>query len=155
MAQRRDGQAARDRRNTAIAAAIVVGAVATTAVLAARSGQGSSYAPAAPADTSKPMLFGGQGDRTYLGCLNCSQYDGESVSNEYGEFGSHYSQTSILNPYSEFGSRYSPYGACNPYATDPPIIVDAAGTPYGRISVNTSQPVSPRWREWISRVCDR
>jgi len=88
------------------------------------------------ATTSKIMLFGGLDHKTYLGCLNCSQYTVDSVFNQYGQHGSRYALESIWNHYSEYGSAYSSYGACNAYATDPPVIVDNSGNYYGRLTVN-------------------
>ncbi len=88
-------------------------------------------------ETIKLMIFGGEAHKTYLGCLNCSQYATDSVFNEYGQHGSPYSSESIWNHYGEYGSAYSQYGACNSYATDPPVIVDSAGRFYGRLTLNT------------------
>lgn len=85
---------------------------------------------------TKLMLFGGADHKTYLGCLNCSQYAADSVFNEYGEHGSRYSSESIWNQFGEYGSAYSEYGACNAYATDPPVIVDSSGKYYGRLTLN-------------------
>ncbi len=86
------------------------------------------------------MIFGGVDHKTYLGCLNCSKYESDSVFNEYGTHGSRYSGESIWNRYSEFGSRYSYYAACNPYATDPPVIVDQNGEFRGRLTLNKYHP---------------
>lgn len=102
------------------------------------------------------MIFGGEGHKTYLGCLSCSQYATDSVFNEYGSYGSRYSATSLLNAYSEFGSKYSTYSACNPYAADPPVIVDGAGNFYGRLTVNQYHPQvtrNSRFVAWIAGVC--
>jgi|SRR5579875_861324 len=88
-------------------------------------------------ETIKLMIFGGQGHKTYLGCLNCSQYATDSVFNAYGQYGSPYFPESIWNHYGEYGSAYSEDGACNSYATDPPVIVDSAGRFYGRLTLNT------------------
>jgi hypothetical protein len=82
------------------------------------------------------MIFGGQGHRTYLGCLTCSQYATDSVLNEYGTHGSPYSSESILNHFSQYGSPYSSYSACSPYTSDPPVIVDHQGSFYGRLTLN-------------------
>jgi hypothetical protein len=87
--------------------------------------------------TTKVMVFGGLDHKTYLGCLNCSQYTADSIFNEYGQHGSRYASESIWNHYSEFGSAYSSYGACNAYASDPPVIVDSAGRYFGRLTLNT------------------
>ncbi len=109
---------------------------------AARQGVSNALAAAAAGATATPsrpqklMLFGGEGHKVYLGCINCSEYATDSVFNNYGTFGSRYSSTSIWNHYSEYGSAYSNWGACNPYATDPPVIVDLDGNFYGRLTLN-------------------
>ncbi len=102
------------------------------------------------------MLFGGEGHRTYLGCLNCSRFDTDSVFNKYGEHGSRYSTPSIFNKYGEFGSRYSDTSVCNPYATDPPVIVDHNGQFYGRLTVNRYHPQrtrSEQLRMFVNATC--
>lgn len=62
-------------------------------------------------------------DGKYLGNLSANQYDPNSVSNPYGQYGSPYSPDSINNPYGRYGSPYSNESANNPYATQPPMIV--------------------------------
>jgi hypothetical protein len=101
------------------------------------------------------VLYGGPDHATYLGCVNCSRYDSESVLNTDGPYGRSDSGTSIANPSSIFGSPYSEYSACNLFATDPPIIVDDQGTYYGRLSINLSQPGPPSdaLQAWIIRLC--
>ncbi len=47
--------------------------------------------PAGTANTAasfRLMTFGGNNHETYLGCLNCSEYASDSVSNSYGAHGS-------------------------------------------------------------------
>ena len=104
------------------------------------------------------MIFGGEGHKTYLGCLNCAQYATDSVFNEYGQHGSRYSSESIWNHYDEYGSAYSSYGACNPYATDPPVIVDSAGRYYGRLTLNTYHAefgAGANYYNWLKQsVCE-
>ena len=77
--------------------------------------------------SARLLIFGGLNHRVYLGCLNCSEYSGDSIFNRYGTYGSSYSDSSIWNHFGEYGSRYSDYGACNKFATDPPVIVDSNG----------------------------
>ena len=103
------------------------------------------------------MLFGGEGHRTYLGCLNCSEYAADSVLNQYGTHGSPYSMDSIFNRYGTFGSRYSNSSPCNPYSTDPPVIVDENGNFYGRLTTNAYLPdrATGNWAAWIAGVCQR
>lgn len=110
------------RRNTAAA----IGAAA----------EGMAGSSDAQSGTAKLMVFGGFEHKTYLGCLNCSQYAADSVFNKYGQHGSRYSSESISNHFSEYGSAYSSYGACNPYGSDPPVIVDQSGRYYGRLTLN-------------------
>src|ERR1700688_757820 len=59
----------------------------------------SDAASASAGSTVKMMIFGGPEHQTYLGCPNCSQYEADSVYNQYGEHGSRYSSTSIWNHY--------------------------------------------------------
>lgn len=86
------------------------------------------------------MIFGGDNHDVYLGKLNASEYDSESIWNEYGYYGSSYSSTSIWNEFSSYGSDYSSYSPFNEYATYPPVIVDAKGNFYGYFTVNKYKP---------------
>lgn len=96
--------------------------------------------PAATADNTPLLLFGGTDHKTFLGCLNCSQYDSGSVCNQYGENGSAYSSTSIWNEYGMFGSQYSSDSPWNSYSSSAPIIVDQSGNSYGYFSANQYHP---------------
>jgi len=103
------------------------------------------------------LLFGGLNHKTFLGCLNCSEYSADSVLNPYGHYGSPYSSQSIFNKYSQYGSRYSPYGACNPYATDPPVIVDNDGNYYGRLTLNKYHRqigIGTKLLGWLASICE-
>ncbi len=111
---------------------------------------------AASSNTSTLMIYGGQSHKQFLGCLNCSEYDSNSVMNTYGNFGSSYSSTSISNSYSEYGSPYSQYSACNQYATNPPVIVDSQGNFYGYLTINhyKSQAIKDRnVITWLASIC--
>lgn len=111
----------------------------------------SSIFPASP----ELLLFGGSGHRVFLGCLNCSKYDPNSIFNAYGTHGSPYGAESIFNRYGEYGSPYSSSSACNQYASDPPIIVDREGNSYGRLTLNRygSQVNSSSIVAWLTGVC--
>lgn len=82
------------------------------------------------------LLYGGQNQKQFLGCLNCSELDSKSVHNDLGPYGSDLSQTSIKNGLSPYGSPFSSYSACNELAMNPPIIVDPKGNSYGRLTMN-------------------
>lgn len=135
------------RRNVAKVAAVTIRGAAAGA-----SGNGG-----AGYETAKLMLFGGTDHKTYLGCLNCSEYASDSVLNQYGEYGSSYSSSSIWNSFSEYGSAYSNESACSPYAADPPVIVDQTGKFYGRLTVNkynTEIGLGARYYNWLVKtVC--
>ena len=59
----------------------------------------------------------------YLGTLSSNQYDPDSTSNPYGQYGSKHSADSINNPYGEHGSPYSDKSPNNQYATNAPVIL--------------------------------
>ena len=82
------------------------------------------------------LLFGGEGHQTFLGCLNCGQYDSGSVCNKYGQQGSKYSSDSIWNKYGNYGSKYSNQSPLNKYASEPTAIVDKEGNFYGYLTAN-------------------
>lgn len=88
------------------------------------------------AQNEKIMIFGGDNNDVYLGCLSCTKYESDSLFNKYGTFGSKYNADSIFNNYGEYGSKYSSISACNQYASDPPIIVDDEGNAYGVLTLN-------------------
>lgn len=114
-------------------------------------------ASGASSHTSKLMIYGGQSHKQFLGCLNCSEYDSNSVMNSYGNYGSSYSSTSINNSYSEYGSSYSQFSACNRYATTPPVIVDSQGNFYGYLTINQYKSQAIKDRNivtWLDSICD-
>jgi hypothetical protein len=92
--------------------------------------------PPAQAETHKIMLFGGDGHKVYLGCLNCAITAYDSVHNKFGPHGSRFASESIWNHFADYGSRFSDYGVCNRFATEPPVIVDENGSYYGRLTLN-------------------
>jgi hypothetical protein len=102
------------------------------------------------------LVFGGKNHKVFIGCLTCSQYDTDSVLNQYGSYGSRYSSTSIMNQYSDYGSKYSTYSACNPYASDPPIVTDGEGGYYGKLTLNkyaSDAITNTTIVVWLSGVC--
>lgn len=95
---------------------------------------------------AEPLLvFGGAGYRTFLGCLNCSKYDPNSIANTFGSYGSKYSPVSVRNRYGAYGSQYSSYSACSPYASRPPLVMGQSKKFYGALSVN-------RYHRYASRT---
>ena len=65
-------------------------------------------------------IYGGADHDVYLGKLNASNFDSESIWNSYGTYGSEY-------------SSYSPF---NEYASNLPVLVDGNGNFYGYFTIN-------------------
>jgi len=61
-------------------------------------------------------------ENTYLGKIS-SQYNSESIFNEYGKYGSEYNSSCIWNEYSKFGNEYNSLSPFNEYSTKPPMII--------------------------------
>lgn len=89
----------------------------------------------ANAQTKALLLYGGSDHKTFLGCLNCGQYDQGSVCNDYGK-GSEYNSDSIWNAYGTYGNSYSSSSPWNEYSQSAPVIVDKDGNFYGYLSAN-------------------
>jgi hypothetical protein len=102
------------------------------------------------AQTKAFLLYGGKGNETFLGCLNCGQYGSGSVCNKYGQHGSPYETDSIWNKYGTFGSQYSWSSPWNEYTSSAPVIVDKDGNFYGHFSANEFHTNRSRM-EWVDR----
>jgi hypothetical protein len=91
-----------------------------------------------PAYSQAPalLLFGDSDHKTFLGCINCSQFDSSSICNQSGQAGSQFNSDSIWNQFGHFGSRYSSDSPWNAYSSSGPVIVDRQGNFYGRLSAN-------------------
>lgn len=81
-------------------------------------------------------LYGGDDHDVYLGCLNCNQYDSNSIWNEYGTYGNKYGANSIWNEYGTYGNPYSPVSPWNSYSSESPVVVDKNGGFYGYLTSN-------------------
>ena len=92
---------------------------------------------ASPATAQSLLLYGGTNHEKFLGCLNCSKYDSDSICNEYGK-GSEYYSNSIFNEYGTYGSKYSSASPWNKYSSDDsvPVVVDPDGKFYGYFTIN-------------------
>ncbi len=82
------------------------------------------------------LIYGGKEHDEYLGKLNASKYDSESIWNQYGKYGSRYNSKSIWNQYGTYGSKYNNNSPFNDYASYPPILVDKNGKFYGYFTSN-------------------
>lgn len=84
----------------------------------------------------KVMIYGGENHDVYLGCITCTQFNGESVWNEEGVYGTKNNNLSIWSEFSEFGNEFSYLSPWNEFATHPPILVDENGGYYGYFTRN-------------------
>lgn len=80
-------------------------------------------------------IYAGPLHKEYLGCLNCDQYDVNSIWDGYGPFGwdNGYIGLSHFNVYFVKNGQYS---ACDAYAKDPPILIDRSRKDYGRLNIS-------------------
>lgn len=81
-------------------------------------------------------LYGGKNNDVYLGCMNCSKYDSNSIWNSYGKYGSKYESNSIWNKYGSYGNEYNSDSPWNSYSSDAPVVVDKDGNFYGYFTIN-------------------
>lgn len=99
------------------------------------------------------LIFGGEDHDVYLGKLNASEYDSESIWNEYGKYGNEYNSNCIWNEYGKYGNEYSNYSPFNEYASYPPVLVDAQGNFYGYFTVNKYKSKRANF-ELVNIICE-
>jgi hypothetical protein len=80
-------------------------------------------------------------DGTFLGLVTRDRFDANSLSNQFGTYGSRYSATSIFNQYGQYGSLYSPNSPFNQFASNPPRLMKD-GKLLAHLTVN--RYISPR-----------
>ena len=98
-------------------------------------------------------IYGGARCEVYLGKLNASKFDSESIWNKFGEYGSKYKSNSIWNRFGTFGSEYDSYSPFNKYSTTPPILYDRYGKSYGYFTANKNLAGRADY-ELIDIICD-
>jgi hypothetical protein len=98
-------------------------------------------------------LYGGADHTIFMGTLNASDYEGDSLSlwNPSGTYGSKFSDDSIWNGYGTYGSKYNDLSPWNEYSEKPPIILDENGKSHGYFTVNKKYPnrTTIEWIVWI------
>jgi hypothetical protein len=98
----------------------------------------SLSAPSAFGQTPQLLLFGGEDQKTFLGCLNCSPSDSRSICDQFGEYGSESNGESIWSQFGNFGSNFSNDSPWNQFSTSGPMVMDKSGQSYGRFTSNRS-----------------
>lgn len=106
---------------------------------------------------SKPStilyIYGGTNEKDYLGKLNASRYDSESIWNPYGTYGSKYNSKSIWNQYGTYGSKYNSNSPFNEHASNPPVLRDKNGKFYGYFTANKYKANRANY-ELIDIICE-
>jgi len=77
----------------------------------------------------------------YLGNLSANEFDTNSTANPFGA-GSPYSPNSVTNEFGVYGSPFGNQSATNPFATDAPKLYDQQGHYHGKLSANPYDPDS-------------
>lgn len=81
-------------------------------------------------------------DGKYLGKIS-SQFDTDSVLNEFGKHGSEFSSESIWNEFGPYGGQFSSNSPFNEFSSKPPLIIKN-GQRLGYLSVvNASNALNP------------
>ena len=106
---------------------------------------------------SKPStilyIYGGINEKDYLGKLNASRYDSESIWNPYGTYGNKYNSKSIWNAYGTYGNEYNSNCPFNEYGSNPPVLRDKNGKFYGYFTANKYKANRANY-ELIDIICE-
>jgi hypothetical protein len=89
-------------------------------------------------------VWGGPNRTLFLGCWSCNEFAAESVFNQFGRYGSRFSQTSLWNHFSQYGSEFNTNSACNQFATNPPILLNTSTNRYTELTLNQFRPFAER-----------
>jgi len=81
------------------------------------------------------LIFGGQNNKDFLGCLTCSEMSANSVFNDFSKY-SWMNSFGIWNPFGPNKNPFSSTSACNEYSSQGPVLVDKKGNFYGRLTIN-------------------
>lgn len=81
------------------------------------------------------LIFGGDNNKEFLGCLTCNEMAGNSVWNEMSQYGWK-NGFGKWNPFGQYKNPFSSYSACNEYTSSGPVLVDRDGKFYGRLTMN-------------------
>jgi hypothetical protein len=111
-------------------------------------------ANAAIAETTPELLiYGGEGRRAFLGCLNCDKADPNSVWNDNSRY-SFKNGYSVWNRFRPFLRPHGAWSACNSWAKFPPVIVDRDNHSYGHFTVNVDSAGSVCGAAGSKQVCE-
>lgn len=98
-------------------------------------------------------IYGGKNSKVFLGKLNASKFDSESIWNTYGNYGNKYNSNCIWNAYGEYGNSYNANCPFNKYGSNPPILLDKQGNFYGYFTANKYAANRANY-ELVDIICD-
>lgn len=87
------------------------------------------------------LLFHLTAHAEYLGNLSTNEFDRNSIANQNGA-GNPYAPNSVTNEFGRYGSPFSNQSATNPFVTDAPRLYDQQGNYRGKLSANPYDPDS-------------
>lgn len=82
------------------------------------------------------LIYGGENNEVFLGCLNCDKFDEESIWDFNNEYGSSFGKYSIWNKFKDYGGVNGEYSPFNKFTGNAPKLVDAKGNFYGYLTVD-------------------
>ncbi len=81
------------------------------------------------------LIFGGQSNKEFLGCISCNEMAATSVWNDMSHYGWK-NGFGKWNPFGQYKNPFSSYSACNEFTSSGPVLVDREGRFYGRLTIN-------------------
>jgi hypothetical protein len=81
------------------------------------------------------LIFGGDNNKEFLGCINCDEMSKNSVWNDMSQYGWN-NGFGKWNPFGQYKNPFSSYSACNEFTSNSPVLVDRDGNFYGRLTIN-------------------
>lgn len=81
------------------------------------------------------LIFGGSGNKDFLGCLTCSEVSSNSVFNDFSQYGWG-NGFGKWNPFGPYKNPFSSTSACNEFSSQGPVLVDKQGNFYGMLTIN-------------------
>lgn len=99
-------------------------------------------------------IYGGKNHDQFLGCIECSTEDLNSIWCGFGEYGSVHKANSIWNELGKYGSYKSDYSPFNKKAKYPPLVLDEKGKSYGFMTINKSNP-KRSWDSFVNQITEQ
>ena len=57
--------------------------------------------------TEELFIYGSERQDQFLGCLNCNEFNEDSICNSFGQFGNEFSSIGMFNEFSTFGNEFN------------------------------------------------